>query len=100
MNFGPGIEGNPEVETSQNSELEGPAAVKRKLSDKSLKECNSTTRDQKKAKYKLIAQFKGMNELEFSRWVISATPSEREKVLRDFKKREQKKIAEGRNRGC
>lgn len=95
MNFGPGIEGNPEVETSQNSELESPASVKRKLSDKSLKECNSTTRDQKKALYKLIAQFKGMNELEFSRWVISATPSEREKVLRDFKKRKQKKIAEG-----
>lgn len=96
VNFGPGIEGNHEVETSQDSELKGPAAaVKRKSSNKRLKECNSNARDQKKVKYKLIARFKGMNELEFSKWVISATPSEREKVLRDFKKRKEKKVAEG-----
>ncbi|OWM91055.1 hypothetical protein CDL15_Pgr023388 [Punica granatum] len=93
VNFGRGIEGSPKGEPSQDNELKGPA-VKRKLDHKVLEQRDTTARDQKKAQFKLIAQFKGLNELEFSRWLISATPSEREKVLGDFKKRKQKKIAE------
>lgn len=35
--------------------------------------------------YSLLAQFIGMSELEFSKWLLSASPSEREKLLADYK---------------
>lgn len=35
--------------------------------------------------YTLLAQFTGMPELEFSKWLLSASPSEREKLLADYK---------------
>jgi hypothetical protein len=35
--------------------------------------------------YSLLAQFTGMSELEFSKWLLSASPSEREKLLADYK---------------
>ncbi|XP_010522604.1 PREDICTED: switch 2 isoform X2 [Tarenaya hassleriana] len=40
----------------------------------------------KREKYKMVAEFRGMEIVEFSRWVLSATPSERHKLLRDFRK--------------
>ncbi|XP_019193932.1 PREDICTED: switch 2 [Ipomoea nil] len=44
----------------------------------------------KKRQYCRIAQFMGMKELQFSKWILSATPAEREKVLKDYKKRKEK----------
>nr|GMC72791.1 switch 2 [Ipomoea batatas] len=44
----------------------------------------------KKRQYCRIAQFMGMKELQFSKWILSATPAEREKVLKDYKKRNEK----------
>ncbi|CAL2257254.1 unnamed protein product [Prunus armeniaca] len=35
----------------------------------------------------------GLGELELSKWVLSATPMERETVLRDLKKRKEKIVA-------
>lgn len=35
--------------------------------------------------YNLLAQFTGMAELDFSKWLLSASPSEREKLLADYK---------------
>ncbi|KMT02398.1 hypothetical protein BVRB_9g205110 isoform A [Beta vulgaris subsp. vulgaris] len=47
----------------------------------------SSPRENKKRQFSLIAQFMGMTEIEFSRWVISAAPFDREEVLRDYKRR-------------
>lgn len=46
----------------------------------------------KKRQYCRIAQFMGMKELQFSKWILSATPAEREKVLKDYKKRKEKVV--------
>ncbi|XVF66812.1 hypothetical protein PTKIN_Ptkin10aG0067600 [Pterospermum kingtungense] len=43
------------------------------------------TRERKRIQYGRLAQFKGMGVVEFSRWVLSATSWERERVLQDYK---------------
>ncbi|CAA0161720.1 unnamed protein product [Arabidopsis thaliana] len=48
---------------------------------------SSSNREQKREKYKMLAEFKGMEILEFSRWVLSASPFDREKLLQDFLER-------------
>lgn len=48
---------------------------------------SSSNREQKREKYKMIAGFKGMEILEFSRWVLSASPFDKEKLLQDFLER-------------
>lgn len=47
----------------------------------------SSPRENKRRQFSLIAQFMGMTEIKFSRWVISAAPFDREEVLRDYKRR-------------
>ncbi|XP_010475003.1 PREDICTED: switch 2-like [Camelina sativa] len=47
----------------------------------------SSNREQKREKYKMLAEFKGMEILDFSRWVLSASPFDREKLLEDFLER-------------
>ncbi|PPD79331.1 hypothetical protein GOBAR_DD23734 [Gossypium barbadense] len=48
-----------------------------------------STRDRKKIQYGRLAQFKGMRVVEFSKWVLSATSSYRESLLRNYKRRTQ-----------
>ncbi|PHU12402.1 Switch 2 [Capsicum chinense] len=44
----------------------------------------------KKNQYSLLARSMGMEEVQFSKWLLSATPAEREKVLIDYRKRKEK----------
>ncbi|KAJ8764653.1 hypothetical protein K2173_006977 [Erythroxylum novogranatense] len=44
----------------------------------------------KKKHYVRLSQSLGLGEVEFSKWVLSASPYEREQVLRDYKKRKEK----------
>ncbi|KAH7576956.1 hypothetical protein JRO89_XS01G0182600 [Xanthoceras sorbifolium] len=62
---------------------------KRKLDGTNSKDKISSSKDWKKIEYNLLAQFIGMGVIEFSKWVLSATPFEREKVLQDYKKRKK-----------
>ncbi|CAA7035167.1 unnamed protein product [Microthlaspi erraticum] len=48
---------------------------------------SSSNREQKREQYKMVAKFKGMEILEFSRWVISASQFDREMLLQDFLER-------------
>lgn len=48
---------------------------------------NLSSRESKKRQFSQIAQFMGMTETEFSKWIMSAASCEREKVLRDYRKR-------------
>ncbi|EEF44408.1 switch 2 [Ricinus communis] len=47
-------------------------------------------KDRKKTQYSRLAQFMGMDEIDFSKWILSASPLERENVLQKFKKRKNK----------
>ncbi|GAB2274783.1 Swi5 complex subunit Swi2 [Dionaea muscipula] len=46
--------------------------------------------EDKKRQFGLVAAYMGMGEVEFSRWVLSATHEEREKALRDYYKKRRK----------
>lgn len=93
VNAGAGIQGKMDLSIPQNDRLNPPCvpmARRNKPECVSEKENVSSMKDKKKKQYSLLAQFVGMGELEFSKWLLSATPLEREKVLRDFKKRKEK----------
>lgn len=92
VNFGPGIQGKLEKEgIPEQDSLRQPTihAARRKKSNGASGD-SSLTNNWKRAQYSLIARFAGMGEIEFSKWLISATPMEREKVLREYKKRKEK----------
>lgn len=94
MNYGPGLQGMIKASVPQDDNSGQtiiPVVKKRKQSDVNGKENISSSKDQKKIQYNLISQFVGMEVIEFSKWVLAATPSEREKVLRDYKKRKEKR---------
>ncbi|XP_058730401.1 switch 2-like [Vicia villosa] len=46
--------------------------------------------ERKRAEFSLLAESMGMGELTFSKWLLSATPVEREKVLINYNKKKKK----------
>ncbi|ONI17122.1 hypothetical protein PRUPE_3G139100 [Prunus persica] len=92
LNYGPGGQGAIEM-ISQNNGMMDPyirVARRKRLDGMVGKENFPSCKDQKRIQYSLLSMFMGLGELEFSKWVMSATPMERETVLRDFKKRKEK----------
>ncbi|PIA35230.1 hypothetical protein AQUCO_03600119v1 [Aquilegia coerulea] len=55
-----------------------------------VKKDTSLMKSQKKKQYSLLAHFMGMGEMEFSKWILSSSPSERAKLLRRYKKHKEK----------
>ncbi|PON74862.1 Switch [Trema orientale] len=91
VNFGPSIRGKLEEDMSQNDRHPSmPVVCRNKPDPIDGKENVSSSKDRKRFQFGLLARFVGMGEVEFSKWLISATPLEREKVLRDYKKRKEK----------
>ncbi|OMO62770.1 SNF2-related protein [Corchorus capsularis] len=88
VNNKPGFRQKIEAVVTQdnNLERESTSSCKRKLGgEENVHSC----RDHKRIQYGRLAQFKGMGVVEFSKWVISASPSERESVLMDYKRRKK-----------
>ncbi|XP_023533039.1 switch 2 isoform X2 [Cucurbita pepo subsp. pepo] len=94
VNYGPGTQEKMALPTTQDCALGQPRVPeikKRKLDNIGEKDDGfSSTMDWKKVQYRKLAGFKGMGELEFSKWLLCATPLQREKVLEDYKKRKEK----------
>ncbi|KAL5730413.1 Swi5 complex subunit Swi2 [Ranunculus cassubicifolius] len=61
-----------------------------------LRPCSRTKQSvimhNKKKQYSLVAKFMGMTEMEFSKWLLSSSPSKREEVLRDYKRKQKMQI--------
>jgi len=90
INSGPGSQGKNEVGMLQNDGIkQSRLPVMRRKSDAVCGKENTaaTTKLRKKSQYSLLAQFMNMGEVEFSKWLMSATPAERERVLQDFKRK-------------
>lgn len=88
VNCQPGNRKKIDENIPQNVSHAGSTKRRKKLDDVNCKENGTLSlRDRKNIHYGLLAKFKGMGEVEFSKWVLSATNSEREKLLRDYKKR-------------
>ncbi|XWS68660.1 hypothetical protein CRYUN_Cryun04dG0110300 [Craigia yunnanensis] len=84
----PGIQQKLEVVVTEDDNLRRDANASWKR-ESDGEENVVSTRDWIKIQYGRLAQLKGMRVVEFSRWVLSATPSERESVLQDYKRRKK-----------
>ncbi|XP_022149686.1 switch 2 [Momordica charantia] len=92
VNNGPGTQAKMVVPTAQDCarrQWRIPEIKKRKLDSISETDDLSSSMDRKKIQYRKLAGFMGMGALEFSKWLLSATPMQREKVLKDYKNREK-----------
>lgn len=47
--------------------------------------------EQKKKEFSCIASFVGMDDLEFSKWLLSASPLQRSEVLQNYKRKKCEK---------
>ncbi|XP_038901191.1 switch 2 [Benincasa hispida] len=93
VNSGLGTQAKMAVPIAQDCALRQPHVPekkKRKLDNISERDDFSSSMDRKKIQYRMLARFVGLGELEFSKWLLSATPMQREKVLIDYKKRKEK----------
>lgn len=77
---------NVECDSNENLEYADQKKKKRKGGSEEEGICFSK-RERKREKYKMLAEFKGMEIMEFSRWVLSASPFVREKLLQEFSDR-------------
>ncbi|XP_052207251.1 switch 2 [Diospyros lotus] len=94
VNNGPGTQGKEEAGIALDNDTKQacfPGKGRRKLDAIGGKENASSAKLRKKSQYSLLAQFTNMGDVEFSRWLLSATPAQREKVLQDYKKRKEKR---------
>ncbi|GMN53825.1 hypothetical protein TIFTF001_022949 [Ficus carica] len=98
VNFGPGTHEKLEESVPLNDGLKHAMPViwrKKPIEDIEGKEnvpysSSSSSMERKRIQYSVLAQSVGMEEVEFSKWLLSATPSERQNVLIDYKKRKAK----------
>ncbi|KAF5732568.1 switch 2 [Tripterygium wilfordii] len=98
VNLGASTQGRIEVSFSQSQSLAEPCfppVCKRKRDGVAVKKHVLSSKDQKKIQYSLIAKSMCMDEIEFSKWVLSATPLEREKLLQHYYKKRKEKIPNG-----
>ncbi|KAI9093173.1 hypothetical protein K1719_027187 [Acacia pycnantha] len=87
VNFGPGIQEKTETSIC-HSESQAMPFVKREEPERVVKKQKVLIiNERKRAQYKLLARSRGMGELEFSMWLLSATPRQREEVLQDYRRK-------------
>ncbi|XP_058217684.1 switch 2 [Rhododendron vialii] len=92
VNSGPGTQGKNEVGMPKKDGItQSRLPTVRRKSDAVCGKENAAAsiKSRKKSQYSLLAQFMNMGEVEFSKWLMSATPAERERVLQDFKREEK-----------
>ncbi|GLU06402.1 hypothetical protein SLE2022_234420 [Rubroshorea leprosula] len=94
VNSGPGFQEKKEVNFAPDDDQRPDTCVAGKRQKRKPDHVENVlpARDRKKIQYGLLADFKGMDVVEFSKWVLSATPAERERVLENFKKRKKRTI--------
>lgn len=85
------VQGSLEELLSKN-ETKHTAMEKSYSSEEKRKVARSHSLEQKKKEFSCIASFMGMDDLEFSKWLLSASPHQRSEVLQDYrrKKKDQK----------
>ncbi|CAN8295742.1 unnamed protein product [Cochlearia groenlandica] len=75
---------NGDCNNNENIQCADRKKKKRKDCSGEEEAMSFANREHKREKYKMLAEFKGMEILEFSRWVLSASPFDREKLLQEF----------------
>ncbi|KAJ4977054.1 hypothetical protein NE237_002160 [Protea cynaroides] len=95
VNFGPGLQDRKDIRMLKNESIEqkcNPKSGKRNCNETQNvgKREEASLKKQKKVQFSLLAQFVGMGEVGFSKWLLSASLSEREQVLQNYKKHKEK----------
>ncbi|KAF5203379.1 Switch [Thalictrum thalictroides] len=91
VNLGPELPGKKDVNISTVEHSTHTSKIRH--ADRMLsvvKKDNSLIKEQKRKQYSLLAQFMGMGEIEFSKWILSSSRSEQAKLLRRYKKHKEK----------
>ncbi|XP_020578649.1 switch 2 [Phalaenopsis equestris] len=83
VNMGPHYHGNPDSITADEQNIS-----KLLFKQHVVKSC---TREQKRDEFGKIAQYKGMELLQFCKWILSAAPTELKQLLKDYQKRKRKR---------
>ncbi|KAG1347415.1 Switch 2 [Cocos nucifera] len=92
VNMGPGLQGkNDAAITHENSTMKTSInkTDKRSVTTDISKNGKPSSREQKRKEFRCIAQYMGMEELEFSRWLLSASHWERNEMLQNYKKKKK-----------
>jgi len=93
--------GTDETVQSSLEELHSKNETKHTVMEKSYsleekrKVARSYSLEQKRKEFSCIASFMGMDDLEFSKWLLSASPLQRSEVLQNYKRK--KKCEKNRN---
>ncbi|GKD28884.1 hypothetical protein Tco_1239662 [Tanacetum coccineum] len=80
-----------EVSTSTQIHSSLPDIPRKKPSTVGEKGNDASLKARKLKQYRYIARFMGMEVVEFSKWFLSASVAEREQVLRNYKRRKEKR---------
>ncbi|RAL41685.1 hypothetical protein DM860_008867 [Cuscuta australis] len=87
-----GIPINGEHLNQTTQQMDFPVIGRRKsdaMNAKEEEEDHDKVKMRKRRQFTRIAQFMGMEDKQFSKWILSATPAEREMVLQDYGKRKK-----------
>lgn len=82
------VQGSLEELLSKN-ETKHTAMEKSYSSEEKRKVARSHSLEQKKKEFSCIASFMGMDDLEFSKWLLSASPHQRSEVLQDYRRKKK-----------
>ncbi|URE20221.1 SNF2 family N-terminal domain [Musa troglodytarum] len=89
VNMGPGILGQKVAGTHENFSGKTLSKTRGNSSERIYNMGRLTSEQQKRNEFRSIAHNMGMEELEFSKWLLSASPSQRIEVLQNYKKKKK-----------
>jgi hypothetical protein len=96
-------DGTDETVESSSEELQVKDETKHtvKMKSSSLEQKTKVVKfyslEQKRKQFSRIASFMGMDDLEFSKWLLAASPIQRSEVLQKFKRKKKVKCEHDQN---
>ncbi|KAJ8470063.1 hypothetical protein OPV22_024406 [Ensete ventricosum] len=92
VNMGPGVLGQKVAGTHGNFTGKTLSKTRSNSMERIYNMGRLSSEQQKRNEFRSIAHNMGMEELQFSKWVLSASPSQRVEVLQNYKKKKKQMI--------
>jgi DNA excision repair protein ERCC-6-like 2 len=95
-------DGTEETVQSSSEELQSKHETKHTVKVKSSslenrKVVKHDSLEQKRKEFSRVASFMGMDDLEFSKWLLAASPVQRSEVLQQYKRKRNRKCEHNQN---
>lgn len=91
VNMGPGLLGNNCITSTKEDFAETTLPKTLASNSKRIHRVDLSTEQLKRNEFRHIAHYMGMDCLEFSKWILSASPSKRLEVLQNFNKKKKRR---------